>query len=37
VDYSDYVDSGGRWLPGKITLQSGSVRLKLVINSWQVP
>jgi outer membrane lipoprotein LolB len=37
VDYSDYVESTGRWLPGKITLQSGTVRLKLVVNRWQVP
>ena len=37
VDYSDYVQSSGRWLPGRITLQSGTVRLKLVVNNWQVP
>lgn len=37
VDFSDYVESTGRWLPGKITLQSGNVRLKLVVNHWQVP
>ena len=37
VDYSDYVESNGQWLPGRITLQSGSVRLKLAVNSWQVP
>jgi len=37
IDYSDYVESAGRWLPGKITLQSGTVRLKLVVNRWQVP
>lgn len=37
IDYSDYVESNGRWLPGKITLLSGSVRLKVVVNHWQVP
>ena len=37
VDYSDYVEYNGQWLPGRITLQSGSVRLKLAVNSWQVP
>ncbi len=37
IDYSDYVESNGRWLPSKITLQSGTVRLKLVVNRWQVP
>jgi outer membrane lipoprotein LolB len=37
IDYGDYVESSGRWLPGKITLQSGTVRIKLVVNHWQVP
>jgi outer membrane lipoprotein LolB len=37
IDYADYVESNGRWLPGKITLQSGTVRLKLVVNHWQIP
>lgn len=37
IDYADYVESNGRWLPSRITLQSGTVRLKLVVNRWQVP
>ena len=37
VDYSDYVAAAGQWLPGRLALQRGTLRLKLHVSHWQLP
>lgn len=37
VDYSEYQQSAGQWLPRRLALQRGAVKLKLQIAHWQLP
>jgi outer membrane lipoprotein LolB len=37
VDYSEYQQSAGQWLPRRLALQRGGVKLKLQIAHWQLP
>jgi outer membrane lipoprotein LolB len=37
VDYSEYVAAAGQWLPGRLALQRGTLRLKLRVSHWQLP
>lgn len=34
IDYADYVTMNGDWLPGRITLQSAAVRVRLIVDHW---
>lgn len=34
IDYADYVAMKGDWLPGRITLQSAAVRVRLIVDHW---
>ena len=36
VDYAQYTQVAGRWLPQQLTVTRQSLRLKLVINAWQL-
>lgn len=36
VDYSDYIQAGGLWLPQRLSLQRGELRLKLYVARWQL-
>jgi outer membrane lipoprotein LolB len=36
VDYADYVLVQQQWLPRRLTVTRGSLRLRLVVNSWQL-
>jgi outer membrane lipoprotein LolB len=37
VDYSEYLRSGEQWLPQRVSIQRGALRLKLRVSSWQLP
>ena len=37
VDYSEYQQSAGGWLPRRLALRRGEVKLKLQIAHWQLP
>jgi outer membrane lipoprotein LolB len=37
VDYSDYVQAAGLWLPQRLAMQRGSLRLRLYVARWQLP
>lgn len=34
IDYTDYVVVKGEWLPGRITLQTADVRVRLIVDHW---
>ena len=34
IIYSDYVSAGGEWLPQRLALQRGGVRVRLVVDHW---
>ncbi len=36
IDYDEYFAVGGQWLPRRLTLSHDDLRLKLVINAWQL-
>lgn len=36
VDYLDYLDAAGQWLPRRLSLQRGPVKLKLQVSRWQL-
>jgi outer membrane lipoprotein LolB len=36
VDYQDYRRSGGQWLPQRITLRREAVRVRLLVQDWQL-
>ena len=36
VDYAEYLETGGRWLPRRLALHRGPVRLKLQVSHWQL-
>ncbi|MGH8133847.1 MAG: lipoprotein insertase outer membrane protein LolB [Steroidobacteraceae bacterium] len=35
IDYSGYVAVGAEWLPARLTLQRGEVRVKLLVDDWR--
>ena len=37
VDYGEYLQSAGRWLPHRVALHRGAVKLKLQLSHWQLP
>jgi outer membrane lipoprotein LolB len=37
VDYAEYLRSGTQWLPRRVAIQRGALRLKLRVSSWQLP
>ncbi|MDE2219347.1 MAG: outer membrane lipoprotein LolB [Gammaproteobacteria bacterium] len=37
VDYGDYLPSGKLWLPRRVSIQRGALRLKLRVSNWQLP
>ncbi len=37
VDYAEYLHSGTQWLPRRVSIQRGALRLKLRVASWQLP
>lgn len=38
VDYGEYLHSGAaQWLPRRLVLQRGALKLKLRVSSWQLP
>jgi len=36
VDYQSYVDAGGEALPARLTLQRDNVRVRLLVDNWQL-
>lgn len=36
VDYAQYTQAAGQWLPQQLTVTRQSLRLKLVINAWRL-
>jgi len=34
IDYADYVVMKGEWLPGRMTLRSADVRVRLIVDHW---
>lgn len=36
IDYDEYFAVAGQWLPRRLTLSHDDLRLKLVINAWQL-
>jgi len=36
IDYDEYLPVAGQWLPRRLTLSHDDLRLKLVINAWQL-
>lgn len=37
IDYSEYMRDAERWLPRRVAIQNGALRLKLRVSSWQLP
>ena len=37
IGYSDYIQSQGQWLPGRVTLERAPLRLKLRVLRWELP
>ena len=37
VEYGEYLPSGTNWLPRRVSIQRGPLRLKLRVSSWQLP
>ena len=37
VEYGEYQQSAGQWLPRRLALQRGDVKLKMQIAHWQLP
>lgn len=36
VDYADYLQASGQWLPRRLALHRGPVKLKLQVSHWQL-
>jgi outer membrane lipoprotein LolB len=34
IQYTDYMSVGGEWLPSKLTLVRGGIRVRLVVDGW---
>ena len=37
VDYGEYQQAAGLWLPRRVALHRGEVKLKLQLSHWQLP
>ena len=37
VDYGEYLRTAGQWLPKRLTVHRGAVKLKLQVARWQLP
>ena len=37
IDYGEYMRAAERWLPRRVAIQRGALRLKLRVSSWQLP
>jgi outer membrane lipoprotein LolB len=37
IDYGEYLRSGMQWLPRRVAIQRGALRLKLRVSGWQLP
>ena len=37
VDYGEYLRTAGQWLPKRLTVHRGAVKLKLQVAHWQLP
>jgi len=37
IDYGEYMPEAQRWLPRRVAIQRGSLRLKLRVSAWQLP
>lgn len=37
IEYLSYRDVGARRLPGKVFMEAGDIKLKLIIDEWQAP
>ena len=37
IDYGEYLRSDARWLPRRVAIQHGALRLKLRVSNWQLP
>jgi outer membrane lipoprotein LolB len=35
IDYTKYIAIDGRWLPERMTLQRGDVRVRLIVDAWE--
>jgi outer membrane lipoprotein LolB len=34
IDYGGYMSVGGEWLPARLTLQRGGVRVRVIVDGW---
>jgi outer membrane lipoprotein LolB len=37
IDYDEYLREGTRWLPRRVAIQHGALRLRLRVANWQLP
>jgi outer membrane lipoprotein LolB len=37
IDYDEYLRDGARWLPRRVAIQHGALRLRLRVANWQLP
>ena len=37
IDYGEYLAGNAQWLPRRVAIQHGALRLKLRVSSWQLP
>ncbi len=37
IDYDEYLREGTRWLPRRVAIQRGALRLRLRVAAWQLP
>jgi len=37
VDYGEYQQAAGLWLPRRVTMHRGAVKVKLQLSNWQLP
>ena len=37
IDYGEYQQSAGGWLPRRVALRRGEIRVKLQLSQWQLP
>lgn len=37
IDYGEYQQAAGRWLPRRVALHRGEIKVKLQLSQWQLP
>lgn len=37
IDYGEYLHTDAQWLPRRVAIQHGALRLKLRVSNWQLP